>query len=181
MLRAVAACLIAASLPASAIAEPIDLLVPPPTTTGYRLQIIAADAAALALAAGASRAERGSEGADTLVLSSIATYVAAAPLVHVAHARQGRAAASLALRVGSLFAGALVGGALLPAARCDCSLGPILGAIGGGLAASIIDTTLLAGADKPKRAARWRPTIGSTPRTLSIGPRALAVGVRSAF
>jgi hypothetical protein len=176
MLRAVAATLALLVAGGVAMAEPSERPGARKPTAGYRWQIAAADATALALAIGAGRAERGSEHADTLVLGSIAMYFAAAPLVHVAHGRERRAGASLALRVGSLFAGALIG-----KSACHCSSGPILGALGGALAASVVDTAALGGADKAKRESGWRPSITSSPRTLSIGTRAIAIGVRSDF
>ncbi len=153
-------------------------IVPPPAdqplVESYRLQTGLADTAALLLMTAGVH--------DGSVASlALGTYVLGAPLVHLAHGRPGRAAGSLALRVGL----PVVAAALLASSQrsscpstddtCDDDgeIGAIaVGLLGGMLAASVIDTAFLAKGDDPPAARSWTPTIAPTPHgglTLGVG------------
>lgn len=67
----------------------------PPVVESYRGATLTADGAGLGLLALGALGE-----SEHLVLIGASTWVAGAPLVHVTKGRYGRAAASLAMRVG---------------------------------------------------------------------------------
>jgi hypothetical protein len=109
----------------------------------YSMHVVVADLASLGMVF---------SGFPPLQSAAVASYVFASPVIHLVHGHPGRAAGSLGLRLLLPF-GAALGGAALENCRDSgdldfCGLG---GALAGGLvglvAASVIDATLLAGAD----------------------------------
>ena len=129
-------------------------------TEAYRAQTLGADAAAVGLvllAAATDGSGRHSNTTSVLELAA-ATYVIGGPLIHLLHDRPGRAAGSLALRVGAPFVLALLGGYLATAGQncsgydaCDSDSANIAGAMLGGLVgaitASVIDAAVFAKGD----------------------------------
>jgi hypothetical protein len=176
-------------LVATAHADPPGMTAPaaPPIDHGdadsYRLQTAAADAAALAMFVIASKSEDG----DAAASIGLGMYVAGGPIVHLIHHHNGRAVASLALRVVlPVIAGAV--GAGIASGRCssqDCDDpfaglgGALIGAVVGAGAASAIDIGYLSrGEDAP--ATRPAPILPPAP----IGPaepHQVRVGVTFAF
>ncbi len=90
-------------------AEDTTVRAPRATSRWYGWQTLATDGAAIALA-GLSMASDGSTSSAIFGASALGTYVLGGPTVHAAHGRWGAAAGSLALRVVTPVAGALVGG-----------------------------------------------------------------------
>ncbi|HEY1549374.1 MAG TPA: hypothetical protein VGG28_16220 [Kofleriaceae bacterium] len=123
----------------------------PSDADSYRLQTALCDVAALSLFAMSARSD-----GDAGVAIGFATYVAAAPIVHMFHHHGERAAASVALRVVlPLIGGAL--GASAGKSQCDAGCdndsdiaGTAVGVIVGAIAASAIDIGYLSrGEDAP--------------------------------
>ena len=147
--------------------EPSDESVVP----SYRGSTLASDGVAVgALAIGVAAR------ADFMAVLGLATYVVGAPAMHLTNQRYGRAAASVAMRVGLPLLGAVIGDSLPrdcgPSGDC---MGPpaalFLGLAAGGIAAMAIDTIFLAKGDphpsQPQLA--WRPVAGTTRDGLAIG------------
>jgi hypothetical protein len=162
-------------LVATAHADPPGMTAPlapgPPVdqdTGSYRLQTALCDVAALTMFAMQSHSD--GDAAGTI---GLAMYVAGGPIVHLIHHHNGRAVASLALRVAlPLVAGAV--GAAMASGNCgggDCDDGfaelggVIIGAVVGMVGASAIDIGYLSrGEDAP--ATRPAPILPPAP----IGP-----------
>ncbi len=133
----------------------------------YRWQVFAADGASLALLV---------SGSKTGATVGAVGYLLAAPIVHMGHDEGGRAAASLALRVGLPIAGAFGLAAALKhpcsADDDDCDDGTLEGAILGFglgmLAAMVIDTALIARPVKAKPAVTWVPQVAVTPQQVGL-------------
>jgi hypothetical protein len=130
-------------------------------TPSYSGWILAADGTAIGMLTVAIKAD--DEGWAKL---SLATYVLGAPLVHAFHGRGGYAGASLCLRVGLPFAGAM-----LMAAGSNAREGDVVyGAVIGGVAAAALDAVFLAKGEPPKRPrAAWTPTVRSTQGGFAVG------------
>lgn len=153
-------------------------------TDSYRLQTALCDAAALAMFAMAAKSEDG-DAAGTIGLG---LYVAGGPIVHLIHHHNGRAVASLLLRVGlPMVVGAA--GAGLASGSCnngdddDCGFaalgGAVIGAVVGAAAASAIDIGYLSrGEDAPAT----RPTPIMPPAPIGPAePHQVRVGMTFAF
>jgi hypothetical protein len=84
-----------------------------------------------------------------------------APVVHVMHDNRGRAAISFGMRAALPLFGLGIGAALDKNNRSMIPAGPIIGALLGSFAASIVDAAVLANEDTPD----------ATPRILSFGGR----------
>jgi hypothetical protein len=131
----------------------------------YRLQTAAVDASAILLSVVAAKLD------SRAVLGAAATtYVAGPALVHLYHQHPGRAAASVALRVGLPLVLALLGAELSnrPCNDPECLGAPLAGAIygfvGGAIAASAIDIGYLSrGEDRAAPAALPPPPPPSQP------------------
>jgi hypothetical protein len=148
----------------------------------YRLQTAMSDAAALAMFVIAAKSEDG----DATATIGLGIYVAGGPIVHLIHHHNGRAVASLALRVALPFLAGAVG-AGIASGNCggDCNDpfaalgGAVIGAVVGAGAASAIDIGYLSrGEDGP--ATRPAPILPPAP----IGPaepHQVRVGVTFAF
>jgi hypothetical protein len=140
------------SAPRRADPVPLPPAAPPESspserTRWYGLEILTADAGALALLAGAALAANHNDGlAGSLAIGSLATYEVGGPIVHALHGNWGRAIGSGALRAGAPIVGALLG-----VASEDCTGGDFCGIEGGviGFAvgvgtAIILDSALIA-------------------------------------
>ena len=177
------AVLILALSATTAAAEPpgltplVEPAAPPPSEpleASYRAQTAGADAAALGLVFVAAGTKSG--GVSQLALG---TYMFGAPLVHLAHHRPGRAAGSLALRVGLPILGGVIGAKTYHSScrasddTCDDDEGPIiqaaLGILGGMIAASVIDTAVLAKGDEAPARPGWSPTVRANHDGFSLG------------
>jgi hypothetical protein len=161
---------------------PVASPVEPGDIDSYRLQTAMSDAAALAMFVIAAKSEDGDAAADL----GFAMYVAGGPIVHLIHHHNGRAVASLALRVAlPVVAGAV--GAALTSGNCsnddDCGFaalgGALIGAVVGAGAASAIDIGYLSrGDDAP--ATRPAPILPPAPLG-PAEPHQVRVGVTFAF
>jgi len=169
----------------------------PSPTRSYRWQTTAADAAAVS-AAVAGFALEGKDGAlgyvpsNTLMTIGISGYFLGAPIVHVANKHYGRAAASLALRVGLPIVGAAIGARFADCTgdRFLCGLDEMgKGMMAGAAAAVVVDNVLLyalsandAATESAPVAARPRSLAGLslTPR-LAAAPDAAMLGVGGQF
>jgi hypothetical protein len=178
-------------LVATAHADPPSMtvpLAPPPAaadqgdTDSYRLQTALCDVAAVAMFTIAAKSEDGDAAADL----GLAMYVAGGPIVHLIHHHNGRAVASLALRVAlPVVVGAV--GAALASGQCsnddDCGFaalgGAVIGGVVGAAAASAIDIGYLSRSEDAP-ATRPAPILPPPP----IGPaepHQVRVGVTFAF
>lgn len=152
----------------------------PPPSEWYGWQVLVADASSLSLGI------VGGLGGRSLPAAGLGavTYVGVSPIIHGVHGNAGAALGSLGLRVamptGGLFLGAAIGNG---SSRSDQLGGVIVGAFTGAAAgmvlATVIDTTLLARADKapepvPAGKVVWRPNLG-------VSQRGAEVGVSGAF
>jgi hypothetical protein len=166
--------------------EPVAIAPQPQSVDGYRLQIVAADVASVALLLGAGAAE-GTDGGDTWLSETLAvmggsTFGLGAPAVHASHGNWGRAGISLGLRFALPLAGGLIGGSL---ADCEpdaflCGLSEFAGGFFAGAAtASLLDVVLLAGGDV-EHAPAPRAGVSVRPR-LMASPSAASVGVTGSF
>jgi hypothetical protein len=123
----------------------------------YGWQTLATDLGAVALVAAALAVADGGEPPAALGYAGLGLYVLGGPVVHLAHRNPGRAAGSLALRVG----GPILGGAVGCAADGNdggvgCLGGLALGVFLGTLSAVVIDAAALAHEPVSKPTARWR-------------------------
>jgi len=155
------------------LVEPAAPATAEPVVASYREQTAASDAAAVGLLFVAG-------GAKTVQLIPVAlgTYFLGAPVIHLVHHRPGRAAASLALRVGLPILGAMIGAKTYHSScsphdvECD-DVGPevneVLGVLGGALAASVIDTAFLAKGDEAPARPAWSPTVAAGRQGFSVG------------
>lgn len=138
----------------------------------YRWQIAFADTASVVLLASHTQA--------TATVGAL-TYLLAGPVIHGAHDEGGRTAASLALRVGlPLVTAAGLTALAAHQNTCapddnDCDSGALIAAVEGlllgGLAAMVIDTTLLARPRVVHRETRLTlaPHVSVTPERTSVG------------
>jgi len=168
-----------ASAPVTAL-DPA-LAPPPPSyrTETYRLQLVAADLAAIGLVTAGALTE-----IEGLAWAGGAGLFAFAPLVHVAHHGGGNAARSFGTRVGLSMAGAF-GGAILGPLFLGCSDGPDCdeintvtgimgvgaGAAAGLVAAMAIDYVYFARTRvlvEPE-ARTWTPVVSATRGGVSLG------------
>jgi hypothetical protein len=172
-------------LVATAHADPPGMSSPaapaePSWIDSYRLQTALCDAAALALFAMSAHAD-----GDAALGAGLTAYIAGAPIVHLFHHHNERAAASLALRVFLPIIGAAIGAAI-GKSQCDAGCdndsdfaGEAFGLIGGAIAASAFDIGYLSrGEDAP--ATQPAPIVPPPP----IGPaepHQVRVGVTFAF
>jgi hypothetical protein len=155
--------------------------------TGYRLQVLAVDAAGAGLLflAGALEGEDGRDttASDTLRLMGGGTFLFGGPIVHVSHGANGRGAASLALRVALPVIGGLIGKSM-----ADCPNGQLLcgfdeslgGMLVGAVAASVVDVSVLAGAPAAESPAPPRPGFVVAPRLVAT-PNVAMLGVGGQF
>ncbi|HEX8108422.1 MAG TPA: hypothetical protein VF516_11875, partial [Kofleriaceae bacterium] len=131
----------------AAFADPPGMTppVPPapqdPVVAPYYGLTLAADGVALVTAM-AALGGGDSESRTRLFQIAAGTYVLGGPLLHVVHGRPGRAAISLAMRVGL----PVVAAGLLSSGHdgWDALVPFLLGAVGGTLTASIVDAAVLA-------------------------------------
>jgi hypothetical protein len=121
--------------------------------------------------------------AGKFVVAGLVTYTVGGPIVHVAHRQYGRAAASLAVRVGMPLVGLLVGDGIQqltsggdphPWEEFDGPPSPwwALGLVGGFVGASLVDAQVIAGGYRPKRrvdAVTWAPTARASHAGVSLG------------
>ncbi len=126
------------------LAVPVPLPAPVPVEvpdSSYRIQTALADAAAVGLVIAASKAQNG----DQLGTAAVGMYALGGPAVHLFNHHPGRAAASLALRIGLPMLGALIGGSI---GQCSSNCGEddysglagaLLGMLTGAVVASAID------------------------------------------
>jgi hypothetical protein len=142
----------------------------PPTQLGYRWQTALADGAALSMVVLGASSESGS-----LVDMGLGTYLFGAPIVHLSHNRPGRAAGSLALRLGLPILGLMVG---IKSHTCHaspdlCDEGPgaeaVIGLLGGVIAASVIDTAFLAKGDDAPARPSWSPAVTANQHGFGLG------------
>jgi hypothetical protein len=138
----------------------------------YRWQIAFADTASIVLLVSHTNA--------TATVGAL-TYLLAGPVIHGAHDEGGRTAASLALRVGlPLLTAAGLTALAAHQNTCapddnDCDSGALIAAVEGllvgGLAAMVIDTTLLARPHVVHRETRLTlsPHVSVTPERTSVG------------
>lgn len=121
------------------------------TVPSYRWQIVAADAASVVLLY-AAQYER------TLEVSGV-TYLGGGPVIHLAHGNPGRAATSLALRVGLPLLGGMIGNT--HAHGDDFDPGVLVGmAVGAGVA-MIADAAVIAPSTVERTVTRpgWSPQL----------------------
>src|ERR1041384_5661372 len=125
-------CLPAPLAPAAAPAEAVPPVAAPevsatpaPEHRWYGYQILAADAVSAGLWAAGSQVKSGSAGATALEAGMVASFLAPAPIIHLARGRPWRAAGSVSLRIGLPSIGSAIGSALSP--KCNS------GGLGGGL------------------------------------------------
>jgi hypothetical protein len=158
---------------------------PPPAdqqASWYGWQTLLTDAGAIGLwvvagllddAKYASSSQRSYQSASkAALLLGVGTYVLAAPAVHVAHGHRDRALTSLGLRVGlpiaSFFLAGFVGSATCRGSDADVPcpfVYAMLGGLGGGAAAMVVDAAVLGHeARAPSAVARFQtglvPTTG---------------------
>jgi hypothetical protein len=170
----------AQSLPAYG-EEPTARVDPPQPGTGYRLQIIAADALSVAALGGLAITQHYAYNpriSDVVGGAALGGYALGGPIIHMAHRQWNRGAISLALRVGLPVIGAVVG---FKSATCTpgewfCGVGEAVAglAIGAG-AAAVIDSAFVvpsSASDTPEPA---RATTATRPAAgLLVSPRIVA-------
>jgi len=156
------------------LAPVIELPAPVALEPGYRNQTAIADGIGVGLfLIGISTQS------DPVGYLWLGTYLGGAPLVHLAHHRPGRAAGSLALRVGLPILGGLLGDKLGTQPGCSgindgCSSSDrtermLLGALGGMVAAMVIDTGFLAKGDEAPARPSWSPAIAARRDGVTLG------------
>lgn len=138
--------------------------------TSYRGSTLAADGVALGVFAGGV-----ATGSGRLALIGASLYVIGAPLVHTTNRRHGRAALSVAMRVGLPLLGFSIADSL--PRDCgptgDCTSAPVGIYVGlgvGVVVASMLDAIVLAKADaRSQRQASWAPVGGPTRGGFALG------------
>jgi hypothetical protein len=157
---------------------------PKPRREWYGWQTLLADGASFGLVIA------GTHSGGGLLVAGGTSYALAAPLIHAAHANDGAAGISVALRLGLPLAGGLIGSAAVPYKEgahysdgyVDDSYGQLFAVLGGValgmLAASIVDASFLAydqhatapASPKPDtKAFRIAPSVGPLRGGLSAG------------
>jgi hypothetical protein len=155
---------------------------PPAPGTGYRLQIIAADA----ISVGTVLAGFAVEGiyphnpgiSEVLVAAGLGGYALGGPIIHMEHRQWHRGAISLALRLGLPILGAAVGAwsATCTPNEWFCGVGEgVAGfAIGAG-AAAVIDSALVVPSSDSNASETARTTAAAQPSAgLRLSPRLVA-------
>jgi hypothetical protein len=151
-----------------ALPAPVPVEVP---ASSYRIQTVLADAAAVGLMVAATKAEDG----DRLGTAGVFMYALGGPAVHLFNHHPGRAAASLALRVGLPMLGALLGGSIGQCtSNCEDSYsglaGALLGMLTGAVVASAIDIGYLSrGETAMSQPAGVAPSFGAGGGTVRLG------------
>jgi hypothetical protein len=135
---------------------------------GYATQILAVDAAGIAmLIAGAS------SDSPELATAGLVTMGFGAGVVHASHNRGGEALASFLVRPGLTFAAMYAGAAMEDCGNESgdfCGLGgALLGGVVGYGAAAIFDAAYLARTKKSPRAARITPSVAATSQGMQVG------------
>ena len=156
-----------ATLPARAEEPAPELLSNPPSVSDskevatkewYGAPIVVTDLAALGVfIGGMTVADRGSHVGSGLMILGFGTYLLGGPIVHFSEHKLGNGFASLGVRLGAPLGGALVGaivGGVIGSGRTcganeTCGLGGlavggVLGLLGGGLAAMVVDDAAFA-------------------------------------
>jgi hypothetical protein len=122
----------------------------PPTKYGYRVQVVAADAAVIALSLAVDRLAADAGRPDALATLTIASYFFAAPMIHGIHRQGKRALASFGMRAGLPLLLGLLGEQLdgtEPCESCEDTLrseGKLIGLTVGVLISMAVDGALLA-------------------------------------
>ncbi|MGZ3419971.1 MAG: hypothetical protein ACXVEF_27585 [Polyangiales bacterium] len=134
-------------------------------THWYGGQTLLTDGAALGLGLAAAKFQ-----SDELAWLGLGTYVLGGPIVHATHGNWGRAAGSLALRVG-LPATLMTIGCQLDDTKGDWGcIGAVIGGfVIGTISASIIDSTALAYERVPKQSFTVAPTASVTKDSIGLG------------
>lgn len=138
-------------------------------TKWYGWQIVLVDSASLVTGLLVSAATDGESGAGAGLF--LTGYALGGPIVHWSNGQVGKGFASLGLRLGAPSLGALsglaLGAALSGGDDISAVVGGVLGMLGGGIAAVVIDSAVLARktivvtnehAARPK--VQWTPTAG---------------------
>lgn len=106
----------------------------------------------------------------------LALYALAGPIIHGAHEQGGRAAASLALRLGLPVLSAWTWDRYARSGCThdddDCAVGAVaVGLVLGFASAMVLDATVLAHAAKPRRiaGATWMPQVTATSQRVALG------------
>jgi hypothetical protein len=174
--------------------EPAVRVEPPAPGTGYRLQIITADALSVGTVLAGFAVDRYAHTSlvsGVLVTGGLGGYALGGPFIHMEHHRSYRGALSLALRVGLPIVGAAVGAwsATCTPGEWFCGVGEgVAGfAIGAG-AAMVIDSAFIvpwsdSATSEPARAAtasRPSPGLHLSPRLVAT-PDVTMVGVGGFF
>lgn len=119
---------------------------PPPERRWYGWQLITSDSLAVTVIPVLGLLADRNDGAPAAGLT-VASYLVAPAVIHIAHGRAGIAAASLGLRLGRPLAGFLLGAVLVGKSAGDEGLSTFVGAgVGaaiGVLSASIVDAAAL--------------------------------------
>jgi hypothetical protein len=146
---------------AMAALPPVDQVTEEKVWYGY--QNLGADGAALALAIGGAAMQ---ENGELLGVASLLTYALGSPIIHAVNGEGGRAAGSIALRLGLPLVLGGIGAATAPPCGeneqlCFNGLGEfVLGVAIGGVSAIVIDDFVLA--HKTRRVyheSTWTPTV----------------------
>ncbi len=162
------------------VTSPAPVLAPPSMTTvqddtaedetidrGYGGQIVAVDAAGVAMLLGGGAAESGEIAVAGLVVMAFGPG-----LVHASHSRGDAALASMVMRPAVTVAGMYIG-----AAMEDCSQGGDFCGLGGALlgglvaygATAVFDAAYLAREKRTARPRSWTPQVSATSRDVNLG------------
>ena len=167
----------AAEPPGVTVAPPgltpvVELPAAPPLEPSYRSQTVIADGIAMGLLVIGVKTNN-----EAIGYLSLGTYAGGAPLVHLAHHRPGRAAASLGLRVGLPILGGILGDKLGNQHRCSGDVCDVdergvliaLGLLGGMAGAMVIDTAFLAKGDEAPARPSWSPAVTANQHGFGLG------------
>jgi len=188
-MRFAAAAVLVLALASVAHADPPGLTPATPMpvdaadTGSYRLQTAGVDAATLLLGVVAAK-----DNSDAALGAAIGTYFVGPALVHLYHHHPGRAAASIALRVGLPFVLGAIGNSL---GKSQCSYEcdndadiafTAWGVLAGGIAASAIDIGYLSrGEDRAAPAALLPPPPPPSQPLATHEPHEMKVSLAFAF
>jgi hypothetical protein len=156
----------------------------PEPQLGYGRYTLVADLGSLGIVASGALVP---QHAEWFLGAGLTTFALGGPIVHCAHGQYTRSVASLGVRIGLPLAGLLLGDGIQqltsggdphPWEAWDGPPSPwwLLGTFGGFVAASVVDSTVLAGGyrPKPRAAVTWAPSA-------RVGQGGLALGVVGAF